>query len=83
MVLCVNAGERNCALDLYSDEAVRKSEIVRNSEIIECLRDRFGQGVSHKSRIAALPTGDKLEYVSKSHSAERIICHAPRHSSLQ
>ncbi len=78
VMLCMSVEERNCALDLYSLEAVRKSEIIK------CFKDRFHLRVrKSETPTAASPTRDKLKYVSTNHSAEQILGYEPRYTSLE
>jgi nucleoside-diphosphate-sugar epimerase len=78
VALCVKAEERNCALDLYSREAVHKSAIIAR------FKDQFGLRVRRSGdAVLASPTGDKFRYVSENHFAGGLLGYVPYYSSLE
>jgi nucleoside-diphosphate-sugar epimerase len=75
---CMLAAPNNCALDLYSREPVKKSEI------IGWFKKRYGLRVQVAQRLSSSsPTKDKLEYVPRNHDAEQLIGFVPAYGSLE
>jgi len=74
--LYIDYGTLNCALDTYSKEPTRKSELIR------LFSEEFGLKVEIKELIRLSSTGSKMAYYSRNHAAFRVLGFQPKDSSI-
>lgn len=77
--LCINAGDKNMALDVYSLAPVSKNEL------IAAFQERYGMTVSYRDEdgTTTSSTGKKSQYYSVSRKAESEVGYRPQRTSLQ